>query len=285
MKWAPGSRARDRLDEIADEMYGPSDPTPGVDRKRGPQEGANDLKDTLKALKDFTEAQVKRDKDYKDIFAGLQGLVKPAARQEQAPVFPTLSLDDLPDPIRESDKFKKDLAARTQKFTEAAVLATAQTISQKQGQNQDYNSKIEDVWNQFNAKYKDFAEQDDIIQVQTQKLLKEAENRGVDMDTYVFGNTEKFIDELGGRVQKRLESLGWKAKAADGETDLSESAEPAKGLETNADREDAGRTSVFQGGDFGTLGGVSKGKAKKDESLTGGLVDELKASQRRMGIY
>lgn len=284
MKWAPGAKSKDRLDQIADEMYGPSPPIPGQKVEKGDSGDENDLKATLKALKEFTEVQVKRDKDYKDIFAGLQGLVKPQQRQEQAPQFPTLNLDDLPDPIREPDKFKKELAARQQKFTQDAVVATAQTIGQKQAATQDYNAKIDEVWAQFNTKYKDFADQDDIVQVQTQKLLKEAEARGVDMDTYVFGNTEKFIDELGGRVKSRLEALGWKPKSGQ-ESGHEDESEPAKGLETQADAEDAGRTTVFQGGDFGTLGGAPAPKGKQKEGSASSLVDELRATQKRMGIY
>jgi hypothetical protein len=179
---------------------------------------------------------------------------------------PKLDMTGLPNALDDPDAYNKELSNRVQAYT-AASLQHASKVS---GTVSDRQDKIKGLWTDFNTnpEYEDYDDQTK-VGFAAQQVVERAKKRGVDVEKYMLGATDKFFADVKAEYDKVFGAPGGGTTE---ETDDGQGGD-----------DDTIRTA-------GIIGGLeSSGKptpnvaSKKKE--TGDMVDELQNFQKNTGFY
>ncbi len=223
--------------------------------------------DALRAQVEELTRESRRSQDR--LIQALAGRGEPAAPAQRESFAPQVDIDlsDLPDMSMDRDGFNKKLAEKIKSASVAAAVQTTGAAQREQQARSARDASFDSLWSDFQTRNPDLAKYDDIVEKQAKNLIDNAMSRGMDVDRYVLGNRDQFLEDVADATASRLEALGI-ALPDSGAGDF-----PA----TRATRSGANRTA----GTFG--GGRSRAVAPKEAAAKpSSLSDELKDVQRKM---
>ena len=203
------------------------------------------------------------------------GIAAGAQPKPQAPVAPQpreVSFDGLPDPVAEPQAYHTEVARRVQATTEANVLART-TYEREAAQHQQQGvTRADGLWDEFKDRYgdtykgmvEDGADLESFAETAARRVLAKAQRRGVDPDTLMFGNTDRFFREVNDELGVILAPL---AKKGDGEG------------EGEGEEEEANRTGGILGSKPAGTGGSQDVK-----DAEGNMISEIYDIQKKTGF-
>ena len=181
-----------------------------------------------------------------------------------APTIPVLQTpSDLPDPVTEPELY----ASAIERRVEEKITARNAEASEAKKREDDANSRVSALWDQFAAdgKYDDYAEFPDRVSFAAEKVATRAGRKGLDLNRYMYVTTDQFFIDVASEMDKIFPKVAPVAKTSD---------------EDDKDDDDAERT----GGIFGGLETGSKlSDDKKDEK--GDMITDLIALQRKSEFF
>lgn len=180
----------------------------------------------------------------------------PPQQTPQAP--PALSFEGLPDPLHDAEGYARALTQRIFQHSEATRTYEQQVSQQRQQGNDRYALLFED----FSIQHPDLADDEELLRIATETAVNKVRRRGIDVDRYMFGNTQRFFSD----VVKEHERLFGKRDTADA------------GHEGN----DGGHRT---GGIFGGQESGGRPGANRSQEKPGDMIKELQEVQRKMGMF
>lgn len=185
------------------------------------------------------------------------------------PKEPQFSLENMPDIVADDGKsYAAELAKRTAQYTKDLqdFHQAKQTASAPApGQNPS------ELWNEFSQSYADYAADQEGIEFATQKVVAQAQRKGLDVNRYMFQNSDRFFRDVVKVYDERF-----------GKPEAEEEVEPTprRRAKRQEEPEDEGRTG-------GIFGGIdhSSGKGTPSAPPPGDMVKDLQDIQRKMGYY
>lgn len=181
--------------------------------------------------------------------------------QQQPQFGPTeVSLDNLPDPVTNPKEYAQAIIQRG----DAVLQTRAQQQNWQQQQQQDMQTKLDNIWEQFGTAYKGYAGNPDLVEAAATKAVQAARAQGIDPNKYMFAATPQFFAD----TVKVLEGWGIKGEA---------------GEEDEVDDKPTQRTSGIPGGIESS--GKLTTAADPDDAGIPSLMDELKAWKMKTGFY
>lgn len=175
---------------------------------------------------------------------------------------PALDVSKLPSPIEDPSGYAQALQAHTQSVV-SAYLTNAQ------GQNSaesDQKNRLEKLWGRFEDKYEDYAGNQERVEFATLQVANEARARGLDLNRYMFGASDQFLDD----VAKKMDTIFGKPNAKEEEED-----------EKTERNSPDGRT----GGIFGGMESGGKPARGRQTDDGGDMIKEIHDIQIKSGFY
>lgn len=193
-------------------------------------------------------------------------LERTAPAQQATQQLPQVKVDlsGLPNPDEDWEGYNKGLQERINAAQQAAVHQVQTTVTAQFEQ----RTAIDRLWSGFREKYPEWAAYEPLVESVSRRVVSEAENRGVDLERYLFSTSDLFYGDL----EKALKA-GYGKLLEEGE----EGEEEGDDQDT---REPDGRTSGLDG----PLGAVRHGKSK-EPTKGPSMLDDLAKVQRSMGLY
>jgi hypothetical protein len=249
---------------------------PPIGREVEPQDDDNDgdtgLENRLAALEAEIQAERRRNSDLNRQLISQLG-ARPAANPAPAAPRPVFDFNDLPDPVSDREGFFKKLSERVESGVTAATLQTVSRAEAERGQQGALVEGFDTLWNEFGQEYPELAQFEELVEVQTKKILQTAKKRGIEPDQYAFADPDAFKAEVADAVRKRADELGLTGDDEDDD-------EPAP-RRLAVKRRVEGSTAGTGGKGGGPRATPSKGK-KADDYPT--FDQQLKDAQRKLGI-
>jgi hypothetical protein len=192
----------------------------------------------------------------------------------------------LPDPALDPDGYDRALAQRQ---NIRAENQRRQNDIQARRQ-QEASDKVADLWENFQEKYPNIADDQDRIDFIASSLAKQAQRRGLDLERYMFVTADKFMDDV---ANKYYEVFG--EPEGDNENDLedaprqrrSSSRDDTRRPSRRRDRQEnepVGRTSGVFGGN--ESGGRPGGRGREDDDERGpDMIDDIQQLQLKTGFF
>jgi hypothetical protein len=179
----------------------------------------------------------------------------PPQQQYQAPVQQQPQRQEMPDPITDKDAYAARIRADilSELNTQNAQMSAHQAAQAQAAQ------RVDVLWETFEERYSDLAEDPALVEVAASKVIKEMGRRGVDTNKYMFQASDQFLED----VAKRMKA------------DYGHVFE--KGGTPSAPATGANRTAVFGGMDGSTIG------AKPAEAPAGDMIADIQELQKKDG--
>ena len=195
----------------------------------------------------------------------MMGLPAPTIATPAAPKSPNIDLSGLPDPLEDRDGYNKGIAERVQSAITDGISTHAAAERTRHATAASRDERIGVLWGDFSNTYPELAANEEWVEFAASKVAKRAKARGLDVEKYMFGNSEQFMEDVAAEIGKVFKP------------DTSND-----GSDKNADTNDS--TPSRTGGMFG--GGGSTGTDKKVKKAKGDdMLEVLAKEQRAMGIY
>lgn len=122
--------------------------------------------------------------------------------QQQAPMAPTFdtepNLKDLPDPVTDPEGYGREMAKR---FSDALGQREAAARWQAQ-QQQEQTDKMDALLEEFQDKYPQFADDEDLIELASRKVATRQKRKGIDPVKYMLMQSDQFFGEVVAEIQK-----------------------------------------------------------------------------------
>lgn len=184
----------------------------------------------------------------------------PAAptRTESAPVMPVIDYSKAPDPIQEPQAYAKFVRDATQ----ATIDYEKQAWAYQNRQQNTQANRLNDLWTTFSESHKEYAGNEDRIEVAASRAIQKALAKGVDTDKYMYEQSDKFMKDVVTEYDKLF-------------------GKPQAGEEGDDDDDDD--DAEILGGAVAS-GGNKGGSQKAPPSKFGELSSEIKAWQQKVGI-
>lgn len=264
VKDAKGKGTTTEIEQAADDWaksLGSLKPKEKKDEK-APQSAANDeLANTVKSLQSQLE-------ELRLANIALLSQPQTAAPPVQTQEAFKLDLSGLPSPVEDPEAYGKALndriSAGIAKGIESATAGQrAETDRRRSAENTE-----EMLYDRFEALYPDYAKHEGATRLAVDTVLKNAAMRGMNVQTYITRTTDMFL----GDVKKEMDSaFGAVLKLGE---------KPAEQTEDDDDGEPSGRTA----GMFGPSGGKAPDEDEDKPEEPKGLVGDMIAIQKQMGI-
>jgi hypothetical protein len=117
---------------------------------------------------------------------------------QAAPATPKMDMTNLPDPTLDPEAYAREVANRTTAYI-GAVEQVRQAQSAGAAQS---NQRVEALWEDFNAKYPQYAEHADRVEFAATKIAQRAAARGLDVNKYIFGASGVFMADVAAEMDK-----------------------------------------------------------------------------------
>jgi hypothetical protein len=198
------------------------------------------------------------------------------------PVAPTppkgVSFEGLPDPVDDPAGYSRELNARIDTMIQERLNYDA---ASRQHANQSAQTK-DALWDDFKEEFPEYAEDEDRVGFVTQKVLKRAQARGLDIERYMTGNSQRFY----GDIVKEYNTVFGAPQPDDEAEDDYEDTRPAPRRRARDESEPRGRTDgIFGGIDPGAGRGRGRGREAPDDNQPGDMIKELQEMQRKTGYW
>lgn len=152
----------------------------------------------IKALEDKIAVYDKEREDWNKREERMQNMLEQfMVGKEQTAVAPVAPMEEeLPDPVTKPDEFKKAVADRAVREAQSEVAAI------REGQTR--NEKLSALWSKFEAKYEDLAPHTRLVKGAVSEVLARVSDKGLAADKYMFGNSDRFMEEVAEVVRQDL---------------------------------------------------------------------------------
>lgn len=184
-----------------------------------------------------------------------------------------VDLKGLPDPSLDPEGYAKAL---NEQITNT-ITANQRAVNSQTQQDHDRDEKVKGLWEEFNQKYEDQAEDPDRVEFAATKVAKRAQARGVDLERYMFISRDQFLAD----VAKEHRDIFGAPEVDEGEPEPKPNRK-ARPTNDNDDEEDTNRT----GGMFGGIdaGGGLNGRGRQQDTPSD-MIKDLQEIQRKSGFY
>lgn len=246
-------------------------PAQGVQKATKTEKGADPALEAFEARMKALEDTLKdKDRTIAALLTNPATVVDTSALGRDDPA-PGVDLKGLPDPVIDPEGHEKALSERISKAISDNIAHDRRARDAENRASSTQASRTENLWERFGDKYEDLAEDPDIVELAATKAAKAAEAKGMDLQRYIFGAGDTFLDDVATRVRGLRSKMG-----------LDADDEP--GGVGGASDEDEGEEEVRTQGIFG--GVESGGKPAPGAKPPGGtMIDDLQAIQRRTGFF
>lgn len=182
----------------------------------------------------------------------------PAAPVVVAPI----DYSKLPDPVVDAAGFAAGLTAMVQAQFDARMANenTSRQVAQTREQ------KLTNLWEDFSNAYPEIAGDTENMELIAMKVSNKAKRQGIDLDRYMFGTPQKFMDDMAKSYEQVF-------------GDATGDPEPTPRKRVAADTDEPNRTSVF--------GGIESG-GRPSNPVTAGVTDMIKDMhliQQKSGFF
>ena len=235
--------------------------------------GTVGLEDRLAALEAEIQAERRRNSDLNRQLISQLGAPR-ASQPAPTAAKPVFDFNDLPDPVSDREGFFKKLSERVESGVNAATLQTSSRLEQERASAGALAEGFDALWGEFGDEYPELAKFEELVEVQTKKILQTAQKRGISPDQYAFADPDAFKAEVADAVRKRVDALGLTE-----EDDEDEEPTPRRlRVKPRAD----GSTAGTGGKGGGPRAVAAKGK-KADDFPS--FDQQLKDVQKKMGLF
>ncbi len=192
----------------------------------------------------------------------------------------------VPEPLLEVPDIDVDVTGHVKATTENALRAErnerkkAEFLSRKDS---DLNTKVEALWNDFNADHPEFADiPQDLVEIAATRVANRMKARNVNMERYMFGSRKRFFSDVADEFEKLFPGRV-------GEVEDEPYEEPAPRRRARPARQrreediDDGRASSVFGGSGSQRSGSRKSRNDADDM--GSMIDDLQAEQLKNGFF
>lgn len=269
---APSTKRRPKQDDIPESIFDALNAaSPGYgDDKTGGQTERKAKADNSPSVEDLMRQLEGANARIDALDRTNLALSTQAPKIVDVPKEPKLNLDNLPDPVDHPQEYAREVMQRGAQY-QAQLTDFHAKSNQPATQGGDY----ELLWQDFKDANKDYATDEDGLEFAVSKVRKNMQRRGVDMDKYMFGNSDRFFRDITKEYDKRFGK-------PDGE-DADEPVEAASRKRVKAqasDDDDGSRTE----GIFGGIDGSSSGRTPAKPPV-GDMIKDLQDIQRKTGYY
>lgn len=217
-----------------------------ADKPEVKEEDEVSLKDLLLQIKTLNERVATGEQER-------LALMTQAPRVEDTPKAPgEMSIDGLPDPVAYPDEYAKELNKRIQ----ASVAERFEYQTKQNNQARSQENRVKGLWDDFSIAHPDIAQEKDRVEFAAQKVAARAQARGIDLDRYMFANSQTFFRDIAGEYNKLFPKV-----------------------EAQEVEEDANRSQSI----FGGVDSMNRVQPKAPEK--GDMIADLHNIQRKMGLF
>lgn len=129
----------------------------------------------------------------------------------------SLDTKDLPDPTIEPEKYATEIARRGAELLDGQRQLDAYNARQHQSQ----TGRLNALWEDFNTKYPDYADNDERVKYAATSVVEQAAARGIDVNKYMFLHPDQFMKD----VVSKMDTVFGKPEADDEADDIVEAPE------------------------------------------------------------
>lgn len=175
----------------------------------------------------------------------------------QTPQYGQIEEEKLPDPVEDLEGYNRAMLDRVDRLVEER-LAQAQGATEFDNQ---VSASAQDLWSDFIGLHPEWEKFEDELDGYAQKLVQKVQARGGDGQSYMFGNSAKFFNDLHQYASARLGHL------VDGDGD------------DDGDGEEVDRTAGVWGGSGTPMPRTS------NKPQAGDMIEDIKAIQKKSGFW
>lgn len=183
---------------------------------------------------------------------------------------PKLNMDGLPDPLDKPKEYGEALAKRVADFNAETQRFYREQERQRQAAAPDFDG----LWREFSTTNEAYLEDQEGLEFIVNKVKKDAERKGLDLNRYMFQNSDRFFRDITTAYDKRF------GKPGEDEENLEDTRTTRRKAAEPEGEEEANRT----GGIFGGIDGSSGGR-KPASAPAGDLIKDLQDIQRKSGYF
>lgn len=219
--------------------------------------------------------------------------------QDNTGRLPELDLSGLPDPSYDQNAYNRALQDRIKKHQEDLMKAAQEQAARARASEDDGGPSAEErasaLWEDFQERHPKYAKSKALVGTAASQVLERARMRGVDPDTFMYGHTTMFFDEVAKQVDKSLKEAGYAPAESGGGEGGEEVGEegfgPSDLNDVSYDDYMGMRTKGIFGGSPADSGGGSKkgggsgkkGKAQKEPTAEEAFANEMAEIQKKGG--
>lgn len=231
--------------------------------------GFKTREDAVKAFDELKAARDKATNDYAAVSAAqaqMQSMIDTLMTQQggkpgsDAPAPGKVDFSKLPDPIEDREGFTKGVMGAVEAMVSQNAAAMSQSLTKQQ--------RTEQIWNELKARNSDLAEVPELLEAATREVLQGVRDKGIDIDKFMFGNTERMLTQISEKANARLtklrEKLGVKSEDEEGDDE----GEPSRDIGLS----DSSR-------------GRPVDRSEQGGGKLGSLIGDLKNLQRTSGFF
>lgn len=193
-----------------------------------------------------------------------------------------LSLDGLPDPAVDPEKYNSELQTRlnaTLEAQRAALLNESSVQSQQQQQ-------AAALWTQFSEMYPDWAADEEKVRFAAESVINAAKAKGLDTEAYITTHASRFCEDVARKLEQTFGPLDSGDETGDDDADGEEGEDdftaptPRQPRQKAESDDDDGRTAGIFGG-IESGGNPARGKSEKK----GDMISDLLVVQKASGFF
>lgn len=196
------------------------------------------------------------------------------------------SLEGMPDPITEPEKYAAEMQTRINATFEARQAAHNQSLEAANSQQAQSNA----LWSQFSEMYPDWAEDQEKVRFAAEAVINAAKAKGLDTEAYITTFSAQFCKDVAGKLEQTFGPLDVEGDEEDaGDDDFGDGFEEngyedeiprsRKAKQDSQEDEDGRTAGIFGGMESG--GAPARGKQEKKSDMITDLIEV----QRRSGFF
>ena len=254
----PSTKRRSGDDQTDENIFGAlglTDPDAGAADDNGGQRTGVSVEALQAQIADLNRKLEERDTAFIR-----QDPVRVDVREQAKPLFDTKGL---PDPVTQTEEYNSALAERIQQ----AIIRDREQNTLEVSARYEQENRADALYNDFVEKYEDYADEEKVL-FATQKVVNKARQRGIDVDRYMYGASDKFFRD----VVKEYDGVFGKPGAqsqVDGDDDASDD---------DGEPDNSRAINLFGG----QAGGQSGGKPKDKPT---DMIKDIQDLQRASGFF